>query len=123
MAAFNKVLLLGNLTRDPEGRTMPSGTRVVNFTLAVNRKYRTQDNEPKEDPLFIDIEAFGQQAEVLERHVAKGSPLFVEGRLRLEKWKTNTGENRSKISVVLESFQFIGPAPAAEAPKDENKPF
>ena len=122
MAAFNKVLLMGNLTRDPEARSMPSGTRVTGFTLAVNRKYRTQDNELKDDTLFIDIEAFGQQAELIERHCSKGSPLFVEGRLRLEKWKTATGENRSKISVMLENFQFISP-PAADAAKGEDKAF
>lgn len=108
MASFNKVYLMGNLTRDPEVRTTPSGLKIAKLGLAVNRRYRTRDNETKEETTYVDIDAFGPQADVLEKYCQKGSPLFVEGRLRLEQWQTNTGENRSKLSIVLENFQFIG---------------
>jgi single-strand DNA-binding protein len=108
MATFNKVYLMGNLTRDPEVRTTPSGLKIAKLGLAVNRRYRTRDNETKEETTYVDIDAFGPQAEILEKYCQKGSPLFVEGRLRLEQWQTTTGENRSKLSIVLENFQFIG---------------
>ena len=108
MANFNKVLLIGNLTRDPEVRTAPSGTKIAKFGLAVNRRYRTRDEETREETTFVDIDAFGTQAEIIERYCQKGSPLFVEGRLRLDQWETNAGEKRSKLSVVLENFQFLG---------------
>ncbi|MFO7725720.1 MAG: single-stranded DNA-binding protein [Oceanipulchritudo sp.] len=107
-ASFNKVYLMGNLTRDPEVRTTPAGLKIAKFGLAVNRRYRTRDNELKEETTFVDIDAFGAQAETLERYCHKGSPLFVEGRLRLDQWQTSNGENRSKLNVVLENFQFIG---------------
>jgi single-strand DNA-binding protein len=108
MASFNKVYLMGNLTRDPEVRTTPSGLKIAKLGLAVNRKYKTRDNEMKEETTFVDIDAFGSQAETLERYCEKGSPLFVEGRLRLDQWQTSTGDNRSKLTVVLENFQFMG---------------
>jgi len=107
-ASFNKVYLMGNLTRDPEVRTTPAGLKIAKFGLAVNRRYRTRDNELKEETTFVDIDAFGAQAETLERYCQKGSPLFVEGRLRLDQWQTSNGDNRSKLNVVLENFQFIG---------------
>lgn len=108
MASFNKVYLMGNLTRDPEVRTTPSGLKIAKLGLAVNRRYRTRENETKEETTYVDIDAFGAQAEILEKYCQKGSPLFVEGRLRLEQWQTTAGENRSKLSIVLENFQFIG---------------
>jgi single-strand DNA-binding protein len=108
MASFNKVYLMGNLTRDPEVRTTTTGLKIAKLGLAVNRRYRTRDNEQKEETTFVDIDAFGSQAEVLERYCQKGSPLFVEGRLRLDQWQTSTGDNRSKLTVVLENFQFLG---------------
>lgn len=109
MASLNKVMLMGNLTRDPEIRTTPGGLKIAKFGLAVNRRYRTRDSsELKEETTFVDIDAFGQQAEVIEQYCRKGSPLFVEGRLRLDQWKTQNGENRSKLGVVLENFQFLG---------------
>lgn len=108
MASFNKVYLMGNLTRDPEVRTTTTGLKIAKLGLAVNRRYKTRDNEMKEETTFVDIDAFGSQAETLERYCQKGSPLFVEGRLRLDQWQSNTGENRSKLNVVLENFQFIG---------------
>jgi single-strand DNA-binding protein len=108
MASFNKVYLMGNLTRDPEIRTTPSGLKIAKLGLAVNRRYRTRDNELKEETTFVDIDAFGQQAETMEKYCQKGSPLFVEGRLRLEQWQNASGENRSKLTVVMENFRFIG---------------
>ena len=132
MANFNKVFLMGNLTRDPEVRTTPSGLKIAKFGMAVNRRYRTRDEETKEETTFVDMDAFGNQAEIIERYCQKGSPLFVEGRLRLDQWETKTGDKRSKLSVVVENFQFLGrgqdgsdaptsasagaPAPGAVAP-------
>lgn len=108
MASLNKVMLMGNLTRDPELRTTPGGLKIAKFGLAVNRRYRTRDNEQKEETTFVDIDSFGPQAELIEQYCRKGTPLFVEGRLRLDQWKTQNGENRSKLGVVLENFQFLG---------------
>ena len=108
MANFNKVLLIGNLTRDPEVRTTATGLKIAKFGLAVNRRYRTRDDEAREETTFVDIDAFGPQAEIIERYCQKGSPLFVEGRLRLDQWESGSGEKRSKLSVVLENFQFLG---------------
>jgi single-strand DNA-binding protein len=113
-ASFNKVILLGNLTRDPEVRTTPSGMKIAKFGLAVNRRYRTRDNEQREETTFVDVDAFGTQAELLERYCQKGSPLFVEGRLRLDQWESQAGEKRSKLCVVLENFQFLSGGSSTE---------
>lgn len=118
MASFNKVYLMGNLTRDPEVRTTTTGLKIAKFGLAVNRRYRTRDNEERDETTFVDIDAFGKQAEVLERYCQKGSPLFVEGRLKLDQWQTNSGESRSKLTVVLENFQFIGSRESAPGQAD-----
>lgn len=107
MANFNKVLLMGNLTRDPDVRTAPSGMKIAKFGLAVNRRYRTRDDETREETTFVDLDAFGHQAEIIERYCSKGSPLFVEGRLRLDQWETNNGEKRSRLTVVVENFQLM----------------
>ena len=108
MANFNKVLLMGNLTRDPDVRTTPSGMKIAKFSLAVNRRYRTRDDETREETTYVDIDAFGNQADIIDRYCRKGSPLFVEGRLRLDQWETKDGDKRSKLGVVLENFQFLG---------------
>lgn len=109
MASYNKVLLMGNLTRDVEVRTLPSGTQqVANFGIAVNRKWRDASGELKEDVTFIDCEAWGKTAENIARFFSKGKPIFLEGRLRLDTWQDkNDGTNRSKLKVVIESFEFI----------------
>ncbi len=113
MANFNKVLLMGNLTRDPELRYLQSGTAVVRIGMAVNRKYRNrQSQEMVEETTFVDIEGWGAQAENVNRYLRKGSPLFVEGRLRLDSWETKDGQKRNKLMIVMENFQFIG-APGA----------
>jgi single-strand DNA-binding protein len=109
MANFNKVILVGNLTRDPELRYTPKGTAVARLGLAVNRVWRGETGEKKEEATFVDIDAFGQQAETICQYMKKGSPMLVEGRLRLDQWDDKqTGQKRSKLLVVLESFTFLG---------------
>lgn len=108
MASVNKVILIGNLTRDPELRYTPKGTAVCTIGLAVNRKYKVGD-ETREEVTFIDISAWGGQGETLQKYLKKGAPLYVEGRLRLEQWEDkDTGKNRSRLTVICESFQFLG---------------
>ena len=109
MANLNRVLLIGNLTRDPELRVTPKGTSICQFGLAVNRTFKDGAGQPREETTFIDIEAWGRQGEVISKYCSKGRPLFVEGRLRFDQWEDKTtGNKRSKLSVVLENFQFIG---------------
>ena len=107
MSSFNKVILLGNLTRDPELRTTPAGTSICKFGIATSRVSKNAKGETTEEVVFIDVDAFGKQGEVIARYFAKGRPIFLEGRLRLDQWESANGEKRSKIGVVLESFQFI----------------
>ena len=110
MANLNKVMLIGNLTRDPELKYTPGNQAVCEIGLAVNRKYRTKDNEEREEVTFIDCEAWGKQAEVLKQYMTKGKPLFIEGRLKLDTWEDKDGGKRSKMRVVIENFQFLGAA-------------
>jgi len=105
--SYNKTLLLGNLTRDIELRHLPSGSAVANVGLAVNRRYRTSDGENREETTFVDCEAFGRQAEVMSQYLSKGRPVFIEGRLKLDQWQDKEGNNRSKLKVVVENFQFV----------------
>ena len=108
MASFNKVILAGNLTRDPELRYTPNGKAVAKFAIAVNRNWTTETGEKKEEVSFIDIDAFGRQAEVIAQYMRKGRPLLVEGRLKLDQWDDKqTGQKRSRLGVVLESFSFL----------------
>jgi len=107
MASFNKVLLIGNLTRDPEVRATPKGTTVCSFSLAMNRRYRTEGGEDRDETTFVDIESYGKQAELIGKYLSKGRPLMVEGRLKLDSWEKN-GEKRSRLKVVMENFQFMG---------------
>lgn len=108
MAHLNKVLLLGNLTREPELRATPKGLSVAQFGLAVNRLYKSDDGEPREETTFVELEAWGRQAEAISRYLNKGSMCLVEGRLRLDTWEEkNTGEKRSRLRVVVESVQFL----------------
>ncbi len=109
MPSFNKVILLGNLTRDPEFRSLSNGSVVAHFTLAINRTFTSKDGEKRDETTFVDIDAFGKQADTINKYCKKGSGLLVEGRLRLDKWEDkNTGSPRSKLSVALESFTFVG---------------
>ena len=108
MANFNKVILMGNLTRDPELRYTPKGTAIAKLGLAINRTWRDESGQTKEEVTFVDIDAFGRQAETLGQYMKKGRPIFIEGRLRLDSWEDKqTNQKRSKLGVVLESFQFL----------------
>jgi single-strand DNA-binding protein len=107
MANLNKVLLMGNLTRDPELRYLQSGTAVCDFGVAVNRTYRTPSGEQKEEVLFVDVTAWGKQAETVSEFLQKGRPVFIEGRLKLDQWTGQDGQKRSKLRVVMERFQFV----------------
>jgi single-strand DNA-binding protein len=108
MANFNKVILAGNLTRDPEVRYTPKGTAIAKIGLAINRSWKNEAGETKEEATFVDIDAFGRQAEVISQYLKKGAPILVEGRLRLDQWDDKqTGQKRSKLGVVLEGFQFL----------------
>ena len=116
MANFNKVILAGNLTRDPELRYTPKGTAIAKFGLAINRVWKNEAGESKEETTFVDLDAFGRQAETLAQYMKKGSPLLVEGRLRLDQWDDKqTGQKRSKLGVVVEGFQFLGGGNRGEA--------
>lgn len=127
MASFNKVILAGNLTRDPELRYTPKGTAVARFTLAVNRSYTSETGEKKEEVSFIDVDAWSRSAEVIGQYMRKGRPLLVEGRLKQDTWEDkNTHQKQSKLKVILESFTFIdsnrpdgpgGASPEAPAPR------
>jgi single-strand DNA-binding protein len=109
MANLNRVLLIGNLTRDPELRVTPKGTAICQFGLAVNRSFKDESGQTREETTFIDVEAWGRQGETISKYCTKGRPLFVEGRLKLDQWEDKTsGQKRSKLKVVLENFQFIG---------------
>ena len=108
MANFNKVILAGNLTRDPELRYTPKGTAVARITLAVNRTWKSESGENKEEVSFVDVDVWGRQAEVISQYMKKGRPLLVEGRLKQDTWEDkNTKQKQSKLKVVLESFSFI----------------
>ena len=108
MANFNKVILAGNLTRDPELRYTPKGTAVAKIGLAINRKWRSETGEMKEETTFVDVDCFGKTAETVGQYLKKGRPVLIEGRLRYETWEDKqSGQKRSKLGVVMESFQFI----------------
>jgi len=105
---FNKVLLMGNLTRDIELRHTSGNQAVANIGLAVNRRYKAGDGEMREETTFVDCEAWGKTAETMAKYLQKGRPVFIEGRLKLDTWQDkNDGSNRSKLRVVVDNFQFI----------------
>lgn len=109
MASFNKVILVGNLTRDPELRYTAKGTAIAKLGVAVNRTWISETGEKKEETTFVDVDVFGRTAENVGQYLRKGSPLLVEGRLRLDTWEDKqTNQKRSKLSVVAETIQFLG---------------
>src|SRR4029078_6018908 len=109
MASYNKVILMGNLTRDPQMKYLPSQTAVVEFGLACNRRYKTQSGEQKEEATFVDCTAFGRTGEVINQYFTKGKPIFIEGRLKYDQWEDKQGGGkRHKLTVVIESFEFVG---------------
>ena len=116
MANYNKVILAGNLTRDPQMSILPSQTPVTEFGMAINRRWKGQDGQQREETCFVDCQCYGRQAEILNQYMSKGRPILVEGRLRFSSWEDKTGQKRSKLRVVVERFQFLGGRPAgAEA--------
>ena len=108
MANLNKVFLMGNLTRDPELRYIPSGTAVATFTVASNRVYTSAAGEKKEEACFVRVVSWARQAELAAEYLTKGSPIFVEGRLQSRSWETPDGQKRSTIEVVAQNIQFLG---------------
>jgi single-strand DNA-binding protein len=126
VASFNKVILMGNLTRDPELKYTQSQTAVCNFSMAVNRKFKGGDGQMKDEAVFVDCTAWGKKAENIQEYVHKGQPLFIEGRLTLNSWEKD-GQKHSKLLVTVETFQLMGDrgkpqaaaAPAAEADTQE----
>jgi single-strand DNA-binding protein len=112
MASFNKVILVGNLTRDPELRYTPKGTAIAKIGVAVNRVWTTETGEKKEEVTFVDVDVFGRTAENVGQYMRKGRPILIEGRLRLDQWDDKqTGQKKSKLGVVAETVQFLGSAP------------
>ena len=108
MASFNKVIIAGNLTRDPELRYTPKGTAIASFGMAISRKWKSESGETKEEVAFVDVEAWDRQAEVVAQYFKKGRPILVEGRLKFDQWEDkNTHQKQSKLKVRLESFSFI----------------
>lgn len=129
MASLNKVLLIGNLTKDPELRYTPNGTAVTNLRIAVNRKFKDRTGELKEDTCFITVTAWDKQAEICNQYLQKGRAVFVEGILQSRSWETGDGQKRSTIDVRAERIQFLGgprgeggqvSAPATESAPKEN---
>ena len=108
MGFYNKILLMGNLTRDPQLSYTPNQTAVVDFGLAVNRRWKGQNGEQREETCFVDCRAFGRLAENINKYMSKGRQLFVEGRLTFDSWTAQDGTRRSRHRVTVENFQFIG---------------
>ena len=115
MASLNKVLLVGNLTKDPELRFVSSGQAVANLRLAINRKYKAGSGEWKEEVCYVGVEVWGKSAEACGEYLKKGSPLLVEGRLKLKEWTAQDGQKRSMLEVVSERVQFLGSGPGRGA--------
>jgi len=107
MNSYNKVIITGNLTRDPENKTTPSGVEIASFSLALNRQFKNQAGESVEETSFVDCTAFGKQAELIGQYMSKGRPMLLDGRLKQDTWQTPEGKNRSKLSVVCEKFLFM----------------
>jgi single-strand DNA-binding protein len=134
MASFNRVILAGNLTRDPQLSYLPSNTPVCDIGIATNRKFRDKDGNQREEVCFVDMQAFGRTAEMINQYFQKGRPILVEGRLRYREWTNKEGQKRNKLDVLVENFAFIdsgggggqrgqAPAPArGRAPEPEGAP-
>jgi single-strand DNA-binding protein len=108
MASLNKVMLIGNMTRDPQLSYLPSQTPVVEFGIATTRKFKKQDGSQGEETCFVDCQMFGKRAEVVNQYFKKGDPIFVEGRLKFDQWTAQDGAKRSKLRVFVENFEFLG---------------
>ena len=121
MASFNKVILMGNLTRDPQLKYLPNNMAVCEFGIAVNHRWRDKDGNQREDVCFVDLSAFGRQGEVINQYMSKGKPILVEGRMKYDTWTGQDGQKRSKHSVVIENFQFVGAREGGGAPGNQNQ--
>jgi single-strand DNA-binding protein len=108
MADLNRVMLMGNLTRDPDVRYTPKGSAVADLGMAINSSYRTVDGQVKEEVCYVDVVVWGRQAETCKEYLTKGSPVFVEGRLQYEQWETKEGEKRNRLKVKADRVQFLG---------------
>src|SRR4030088_49274 len=123
MASFNKVILLGNLTRDPEVRYTPKGTAVTELGMAVNRVYTAENGEKREETTFVDVTLWGRTAEIAGEYLKKGRPVFIEGRLQLDTWDDKqSGQKRSKLKVVGEGLQLIGSRPTGGGGESDEGP-
>lgn len=111
MASYNRIIIMGNMTRDPQLTYLPSQTPVVEFGLASSRKWRAQDGTDREETCFVDCRAYGKSAETISKYCKKGSSLLVEGRLTFDQWETPDGQKRSKHRIFVESFTFTGTRP------------
>lgn len=121
---FNKVILMGNLTRDPELRYTPKGTPVANIGLAVNRTWKDESGQQKEEVTFVDISAWGRTAENASQYLKKGRPILVEGRLKMDTWDDRqTNQKRSKLTVVAEIIQYLGSAPDQSGAQEQGREF
>lgn len=110
MASLNKVMLMGNLTREPETKRTPKGTAITQMSLAINRQYTTEGGERKEEVTYVDVEAWGKLAEICGEHLSKGKQVFVEGRLKLDTWEDKqSGEKKSRLRVSADAVQFLSP--------------
>ncbi len=125
MANLNKIMMIGNLTRDPQLSYLPSQTPVVEFGLATNRKWTDKaTGEQKEEVCFVDCRCYGRQAETINKFLRKGQPVFIEGRLQFDSWTSPEGQRRSKHRVFVQSFQFLGsPDRSAGPPADQDAPL
>ena len=120
MASFNKVILLGNLTRDPEVRYTPKGSAVCDLGIAVNRVYTTEGGERREEVTFVDVVLWARLAEIAGEYLKKGRPIFIEGRLQMDSWDDKqTGQKRTKLRVVGESMQLLGGRPGGAAAEED----
>ena len=109
MASYNRVILMGNLTRDPEMKYLPNGSAVTNFGIAMNERYTDkQTGEQRENPCFVDVEAWGRQAEIANEYLSKGSPVFIDGSLKFDSWEAEDGTKRNKLRVKVFRIQLIG---------------
>src|SRR5579862_4075331 len=116
MAGYNRIIMIGNLTRDPEYKTLPSGQAVCRLTIASNRQFKNrQSGEMVQEVCYVDVDVWGAQAESCRQYLAKGRPVLVEGRLKLDNWQDQNGQNRSKHSIVADRVVFLGSGAGAEA--------
>lgn len=110
MLYVNKIMISGNLTRDPELRYTPGGAAIIKFSVATNRRYKSQDGEPRKEVCYFDVTMFGKRAEVINKYFIKGSPIYIEGRMKYEQWEDSAGNKRNRLVVIAENFEFAGSA-------------